>query len=75
MDNAAYSYFFQLENGVPIVPYYDDKEDKELIILLGYIKETVAHAEKSNNSLRKLNEKYFKLIEYSKFEDIGPLVE
>lgn len=28
VDNAAYSYFFQLENGVPIVPFYDDKDDK-----------------------------------------------
>jgi CTD small phosphatase-like protein 2 len=22
IDNAAYSYYFQLENGVPIIPYY-----------------------------------------------------
>jgi CTD small phosphatase-like protein 2 len=34
VDNAAYSYYFQLENGVPIIPYYDDKTDKELLSLL-----------------------------------------
>lgn len=34
VDNAAYSYYFQLENGVPIIPYYDDKDDQELLILL-----------------------------------------
>lgn len=22
VDNAAYSYFFQLDNGIPIIPYY-----------------------------------------------------
>jgi len=38
VDNAAYSYFFQLSNGVPILPFYDEKNDKELMILLKYIK-------------------------------------
>ena len=23
VDNAAYSYFFQLSNGIPIIPFYD----------------------------------------------------
>lgn len=27
VDNAAYSYCFQLDNGVPIVPFYDNKVD------------------------------------------------
>jgi CTD small phosphatase-like protein 2 len=27
VDNAPYSYYFQMENGVPIVPYYDNKDD------------------------------------------------
>jgi CTD small phosphatase-like protein 2 len=30
VDNAAYSYFFQLKNGIPIVPYYKGKNDYEL---------------------------------------------
>lgn len=30
VDNAAYSFFFQLSNGVPIVPFTDNKEDREL---------------------------------------------
>jgi TFIIF-interacting CTD phosphatase-like protein len=25
VDNAAYSYVYQLENGVPIIPFYEDK--------------------------------------------------
>ncbi len=27
VDNAAYSYGFQIENGIPIIPYYDNKND------------------------------------------------
>lgn len=30
MDNAAYSYGFQTDNGIPIIPYYDNKKDTEL---------------------------------------------
>lgn len=28
IDNAAYSFGVQLPNGVPILPFYDNKEDK-----------------------------------------------
>lgn len=30
IDNAAYSYAFQLDNGVPILPYFKGKHDYEL---------------------------------------------
>ena len=33
VDNAVYSFGFQLENGIPIIPFYDDKEDEELLHL------------------------------------------
>ena len=29
VDNAVYSFGFQLDNGIPIIPYYDDPEDEE----------------------------------------------
>jgi CTD small phosphatase-like protein 2 len=35
---AAYSYCFQLDNGVPIVPFYDNKADLELMSLISYLK-------------------------------------
>ena len=38
VDNAAYSFGFQLENGVPIISWRDDKHDKELFNLIGYMK-------------------------------------
>lgn len=30
IDNAAYSFGFQLDNGIPIIPYYNHKDDVEL---------------------------------------------
>jgi CTD small phosphatase-like protein 2 len=38
VDNAAYSYFYQLENGIPIIPFYDDKDDNELVQLIDYLR-------------------------------------
>jgi len=37
VDNSVYSYGFQLTNGVPILPYYNDKFDTELIELEKYL--------------------------------------
>ena len=31
VDNAVYSFGFQLSNGIPILPFYYDKEDRELV--------------------------------------------
>lgn len=30
VDNAAYSYLHQLDNGIPIIPYYRGTDDFEL---------------------------------------------
>ena len=30
IDNAAHSFGFQIDNGVPMLPFYDDKEDRYL---------------------------------------------
>ena len=30
VDNAAYSYELQIDNGVPIIPYYKGDKDNEL---------------------------------------------
>lgn len=37
VDNAAYSYAFQIENGIPIIPYYEGKVDYELKALQEYL--------------------------------------
>lgn len=33
VDNAAYSYFLQLDNGIPIVPFFNSRKDCELLSL------------------------------------------
>lgn len=37
VDNAVYSFGFQLENGIPIIPYYDAEDDEELFHLIPYL--------------------------------------
>lgn len=37
VDNAAYSYAFQLDNGVPILPYFKGKNDYEMQALQNYL--------------------------------------
>ena len=37
VDNALYSYGLQLNNGIPIVPFYNCKEDAELLMLTEYV--------------------------------------
>ena len=37
VDNAAYSYAHQPENGIPIIPYYHGDADFELKALQSYI--------------------------------------
>ena len=38
IDNSVFSFGFQLDNGVPIVPFYDDPNDEELYHLKFYIR-------------------------------------
>lgn len=37
IDNAAYSYCLQLDNGIPIVPFYNNKKDTELRELANFL--------------------------------------
>lgn len=41
IDNAVYSFGFQLDNGIPIFPYYKGKDDKQLLYLKDYLKSIV----------------------------------
>lgn len=64
IDNAAYSYFFQLENGIPIIPYYEGKNDFELKALQGYIEKLLLI-----NDMRIVNSKTFKLSDYVQYDE------
>lgn len=38
IDNAVHSFGFQVNNGIPMVPFYNDKNDREMIYLTHYLK-------------------------------------
>lgn len=63
VDNAAYSFGYQLDNGVPIIPFYKDKADKELLHLTQYLS-CVLQAE----DVRDQNQKAFQLGELGENE-------
>lgn len=59
VDNAAYSYAAQLDNGIPILPYYHGKTDFELRALEHYLQGMLLVAD-----VRTLNRKTFQLHRY-----------
>ncbi|OMJ88035.1 hypothetical protein SteCoe_10105 [Stentor coeruleus] len=56
VDNAAYSFAYQLDNGIPIVSWHDDQYDKELYNLMDYVKALAAVED-----VRDVNEQTFHL--------------
>jgi len=56
IDNAAYSFAYQLDNGVPIISWYSDMSDKELNKLIDYLK-----AVSRVNDVRAVNRQTFHL--------------
>jgi len=37
VDNSVYSFAYQIDNGIPIISYFDDNSDEELMHLVFYI--------------------------------------
>lgn len=60
VDNASYSFGLQLDQGIPIVPFYDSRQDIELLVLAKYL-EKLAQAK----TMGEVNKKTFKLREIS----------
>ena len=59
VDNSVYSFGFQLQNGIPITPYYDDKNDNELMYLAQYVLSIEAEED-----VREKNASTFQLEEF-----------
>jgi len=70
IDNAAYSFGFQIENGIPIIPFYDNKADQELGHLIPYLKFL-----NSVKDLREINKQTFKLHTYASHDTPESVLE
>lgn len=62
VDNSLHSYAFQLRNGIPILPYYKDKFDTELIGLEKYLISLV-----TSYDIRPLIEEAFLVKDFKKY--------
>lgn len=69
VDNAAYSYAYQIDNGIPILPFYEGKHDFELVALEKYLDSLLF-----SKDVRDQNRKTFKLHLYNTYNDINKLV-
>lgn len=58
IDNAIVSFAYQLDNGIPIIPYYDDPEDRILPKIKDY-----CISLKDLSDIRIINRKTFSLTE------------
>jgi len=63
VDNAAYSFGYQIENGIPCAPYYDNKQDQELRHLIPYCKFL-----SGVKDMREMNKQTFKMHVYSMYD-------
>lgn len=68
VDNAIYSFGFQLSNGIPIIPFKDDKEDIEFDCLMGYLEKI-----KDVPDFRVPNREAFKMEQVRKF-NLGNII-
>lgn len=68
VDNLAHSFGFQIENGVPILEFHNNKSDKELKYITNYLIEAAKF-----DDIREFNKKMLKLNELSelKIEEIA----
>lgn len=57
VDNSVFSFAYQLDNGIPIIPFYNDANDEELCHLIFYL-ETLAEVDDVRESNRKAFELY-----------------
>jgi Dullard-like phosphatase family protein len=65
VDNAAYSFAYQLENGIPIISWHDDPFDTELFNLIDYLKvlENADDVREVNREVFRMNTFYRDYIE------------
>lgn len=70
VDNAAYSFGYQVDNGIPIIPYYDNKSDQELRHLVPYLKFL-----NGVKDLREINKQTFKFYAYTMYDSADKVLD
>lgn len=70
VDNSINSIIYQLDNCIPIVPFFGNPNDQELVGLAKYLDFL-----NDQTNLRKFNRKYFKLKQFLKFHDLKSIQE
>lgn len=70
VDNSAICFCKDLASGVPIVSFFDNKQDLELLMLLGYLEQLERAAD-----VREFNKKHFKLHKYARQKDLKSLYD
>ena len=61
VDNSVYSFAYQIDNGIPIIPFYHEQSDEEMLHLIFYLNclatcEDVRVQNREAFELHKLNE-------------------
>ena len=59
IDNSVLSFAFHLENGIPVLPFYNNTSDTELIYLRDYLMELY-----KSDDIKSVNAKVFNLKKY-----------
>lgn len=59
VDNSTSSFGFQLNNGVPIIPFIGDQQDTELLVLAEYLESLL-----DKPDIRQVNKNHFRFQEY-----------
>ncbi|CAM9506918.1 unnamed protein product [Ectocarpus sp. 12 AP-2014] len=63
VDNSPYAYGFQIDNGIPIESWFDDKSDEELLHLLPLLKQLISESEIAGGDVRPFIRNIFKTHE------------
>lgn len=65
VDNSVYSFAFQIDNGIPIIPFYNDKADEEMLHLVYYL-----NCLAGVQDVREQNRQAFELFKLSNGENL-----
>ncbi|CAD8181027.1 unnamed protein product [Paramecium pentaurelia] len=70
IDNASYSFSQQIENGVPIISFYDNYDDQELLYLQNYLLSF-----RYEKDVRDLNQRMLKLNQFINYQNLQELLQ